>query len=308
MTGRPVAEPASAATVTPPARVRLLVNPTAGRGRAAYAAEKVATRLRSHGIGVEVAPPGWPAAGAPLAASTAVVAVGGDGTVHRALQAVAGKGVALGVVPTGSGNDLARFLGLARADAVTAADVVAAGQLRTLDAVRVGGRWYLSVLAAGFDAAVAARGPLLSRSLGARRYDAAVLAELPRLRARPYRLELDGRVVHQSATLVAVANLPAYGGGLRIAPAAAADDGLLDVVVAGPVSRAAALRLLGMVRRGTHLSHPAVTVARARTVTVAAPDVVAYADGEPVGPLPLTCTVVPGAVGVLAPPRPPVGT
>ncbi|MBA3618272.1 MAG: hypothetical protein H0W56_01485 [Acidothermales bacterium] len=115
-------------------------------------------------------------------------------------------------------------------------------------------------------------------------------------------------MVHQSATLVAVANLPAYGGGLRIAPSAAADDGLLDVVVAGPVSRAAALRLLGMVRRGTHLSHPAVTVARARTVTVAAPDVVAYADGEPVGPLPLTCTVVPGAVRVLAPPRPPVGT
>lgn len=286
----------------------LLVNPAAGRGRAAYVAQAVTTRLRARGVDVDVAPAGWPAADAASGTPSAVVAVGGDGTVHRALQAVAGTGVALGVVPAGSGNDLARFLGLDRADALAAADVIAAGRLRALDAVRVGGQWYLSVLAAGFDAAVAARGPLLSRLLGARRYDAAVLAELPRLRTRPYRLDFDGRVVHQAATLVAVANLPAYGGGLRIAPEAAADDGLLDVVVAGPLSRAAALRLLVLVRRGAHLSHPAVSVFRVRTVTVAAPDVVAYADGEPVGSLPLTCTVVPGAVRVLAPPRPLGGT
>lgn len=292
--------------MTPPTRVTLLVNPAAGRGRAASAAAAVTSRLRSHGVRVEVAPSGWPAAGDPLGAGAAVVAVGGDGTVHRALQAVAGTPVALGVVPTGSGNDLARFLGLPRADPVAAADVVAAGHVRALDAVRASGQWYVSVLAAGFDAAVNARVDRmrLSRLLGALRYDAAVLAELPGLRARRYRLELDGRVVHRVATLVAVANLPAYGGGLRIAPGAAADDGLLDVVVAGPLSRAAALRLLVAVRRGTHLSHPAVDVVRARTVTVTAPGVVGYADGEPIGPLPLTCEVVPAAVRVLVPAAP----
>jgi diacylglycerol kinase (ATP) len=103
--------------------------------------------------------------------------------------------------------------------------------------------------------------------------------------------------------LVAVGNLPAYGGGMRICHGAVPDDGLLDVVVVHRISRPELLRVFPKVYKGTHLAHPAVELRRARQVSLAAPGIVAYADGERLAPLPLACEVVPSALHVLVPPR-----
>ncbi|MFE0426136.1 diacylglycerol kinase, partial [Streptomyces sp. NPDC058953] len=103
------------------------------------------------------------------------------------------------------------------------------------------------------------------------------------------------------AILVAVGNGDSYGGGMRICAGAALDDGLLDVVVVADCDRRTLLRVFPRVYRGTHLDHPKVTVHRARSVRLAAEGLTAYADGERLGPLPLTAECVPGAVRVLAP-------
>ena len=104
-----------------------------------------------------------------------------------------------------------------------------------------------------------------------------------------------------SRVLVAVGNTLAYGGGYRICPAADPTDGLLDVVIGGEFSRAGLLRILPRVRRGTHVGHRLVSCHQAGTVTLDAEGIVAYADGERLGPLPLTATAVPGALTLLGP-------
>ena len=205
----------------------------------------------------------------------------------------------LGLVPAGSGNDGARAIGLPL-DPSTALQCVMRGRLRQVDLARVGQRRYVSVLAAGFDARVSARTGLLPTGLGRLRYPLAALAALPTLQPAAYRLEVDGELMPAEAVLVAVANGSSYGGGMRIVPTARLDDGLLDVLVAAPVRPVQMLRLLPAVYRGGHVAHPAVRVLRARILRMHGPPLTAYADGEPVGELPLTVAVEPGALTVLA--------
>lgn len=296
-------------------RVALVVNPTSGRGRGAVVGMDVAAHLRRRGHVVEDLTSGSAVealgrARAAVAAGTdALVVVGGDGMVHLGAGAVAGSSVPLGVAAAGSGNDVARALGLPLLDAQASADVVHAGLVdgarRTVDAVRYeadgSAGWFVGVLGAGFDALVNERANRWTRPRGRLRYDLAIVRELPLFRPRRYRLCLDGEERDVTAVLLAVANGPSYGGGMRIAPDARVDDGLLDVVVCGPISRLELVRLYPSVFSGGHVDHPAVTVTRARHVVVDAPGIVGYADGERIAALPLTCEVVPGALDVLAP-------
>ena len=288
-------------------RVALLVNPTSGKGRGARAGTQAAARLREHGAQVDVIVGETGADAAELAARAvargydAVVAVGGDGMVHLVLQAVAGTGTPLGIVPAGSGNDFARLLGLEAHAYEAAADVVAAGQVRTVDAGQVGDRWFAGVLSSGFDSNVNDRANRMRWPRGAMRYNVAIVAELRVFHAVPFRIRLDGELLEREAMLVAVGNGTSYGGGMQVTPGALVDDGLLSVTVLGKLGKVEFLRVFPTVYKGTHVNHPAVSVHTARTVELEAPGVVAYADGEYVMPLPCTVTCVPGALQVLAP-------
>lgn len=283
-------------------RVALVVNPTAGKGRAAAAAEQARAALAGDDVRQLV---GRDAAEALHLCRQAVadgvdvlVAVGGDGMAHLALQAVCGTSTAFGLVPAGTGNDLARGLGLPL-------DVAsAAARLRepavAVDAVRTdAGVWWACVLGAGFDAAVNDRANRMSWPRGRRRYDLAVVAELRSYRPLPFVLHLDGERLEAEAMLVALGNAPSYGGGMKVCPGAVMDDGLLDVMIVGPMSRTLFLRLFPKVFAGTHVEHPSVRVLRAASVRLEAPSANAYADGEPLGPLPVSSTVVPGALRVV---------
>lgn len=294
------------------AGICLLVNPRAGRGTGALTAQRVAAIVRARGIDVTVPALDSPAdvrtaaAHAARRGEDAVVVIGGDGMAHLAVQEIAGTATALGVVATGTGNDFAAALGLP-ADVDAAATAIAGalegGRPRSVDLGRTGAHWWASVLCAGFDSAVNERANRLRWPHGKRRYDVALLAELTRLRAVPMTLDLDGDRVELVATLVAVGNTSTYGGGIPICPAADPHDGLLDVTVVGPISRRELIRVTPTLRRGEHLGHPAVRSYRARTVSLdstASPAVMAYADGEPVQPLPVTATCHPGALRILA--------
>lgn len=284
----------------------LLANPAAGGKDAASGVARLADRLRAAGRPVRVvanADPHLALAELHTAlqmGARGVVAVGGDGTVHLALQAVAGTDVPLGIVAVGTGNDAARSLGLPLRDIDAALDVVLADETRLVDAARAGERWFLTVMAAGFDAVVNERANRMTWPRGQMRYNVATVIELSTFRPLPYTIDLDGRSITTDAMLVAVGNGPSFGGGLRITEGASMDDGLLDVVVIKPVSKLELVKTYPKLFRGTHVSHPQYERHRARRITVAAPGVVAYADGERLAPLPLTVECIPSSVKVYA--------
>ncbi|WP_346623633.1 diacylglycerol kinase family protein [Blastococcus montanus] len=286
----------------------VLLSPAAGRGRALAVASSVLDGLRGAGLAPRVLAAATrpdaerQASDAVANGAGAVVAIGGDGAAHAALQAVAGTATPLAVVSAGTGNDLALALGVP-ADPVTAARAAAAdllaGRSRTIDAGRTAGRWWATVLCCGFDSAVTDRANRLRWPRGRRRYDLAVLAELARLRPYEITLTLDGVERTLPATMIAVGNTAWYGGGLRVCPAADPADGLLDVTVVGPTTRLELVRTKPRLADGSHVGHPAVTVHRAVRVELACAGVTTYADGELLAPLPAITECVPGALTVV---------
>jgi diacylglycerol kinase (ATP) len=220
--------------------------------------------------------------------------------VHLAVQALAGTGTPLGIIPAGTGNDVARYFDLPRKDWVAGAERVLAGSTRTVDLARSGSKHFVTVLAAGFDAIVNERANRMTWPKGQMRYNIATLAELRTFEPIPYTIELDGVPRNLEAMLVAVGNGPSFGGGLRITEGAVLDDGLLDVVIIKPMSKPGLVRTYPKLFKGTHVTHPAYEHHLVRTVTVAAPGIVSYADGERFGALPLTVECAAGALRVLA--------
>ena len=290
--------------------IALLTNPTSGRGRGARHRDAALARLRESGFVVRNlqgrdADEALDLARACVADGVeALVVCGGDGLVHLGVQAVAGTGVPLGLIPSGTGNDVARYLGLPRTDPVAAADRIIASRRRTIDLARSGDRWFVTVLAAGFDAIVNERANAMTWPSGQMRYNLATLAELRTFKPLPYVLQLDSgsgtETIELEAMLVAVGNGPSFGGGLRITEGALLDDGLLDVVVITSMSKAKLVRSYPRLFTGKIDGVAEYVHRRVRSVTVAAPGIVSYADGERFGPLPLTVTCDPGALVVLA--------
>ncbi|RJL35960.1 diacylglycerol kinase [Bailinhaonella thermotolerans] len=294
--------------------IAVLVNPSAGGGRGLRLLAPLVRALRARGAEVSVLRGHDPGETLELACMAvaehceALVVLGGDGLAHLALQAVAGTDTPLGIIPAGTGNDIAAALGVPVRDPAAAARIVSAGHVRELDAARIRpqagdheGEWFLSVAACGFDARVNERANRMAFPRGRARYAAATLAELARLRPIPYTITLDGEKIETEAALVAVGNTSMYGGGMRVCPAARPDDGLLDVCVIKAGTAWDLVRNFPRIYTGTHTSHPSVTTYQARHVALEAPGVIAYADGERITPAPLTCTVVPGVVKVLTP-------
>jgi diacylglycerol kinase (ATP) len=288
-------------------RCALLVNPTSGKGRFRGAVEAVAARLALGGFDVTTHQGSDAAEAADLARAVVddefdVLAVmGGDGLVHLAVQSVAGSTTALGIIATGTGNDVARYLDLPRGKPLEAADVIAGGATRTMDLGRAGSTYFATVLATGFDSLVNERANRMTWPRGQMRYNLATLAELRVFEPLPYSLELDGVRRRLDAMLVAVGNGPSYGGGLRMCEGALLDDGRLDVVVIKPISKAELVKVYPRLFKGTHVTHPAYEHHRVSAVSVAAPEIVAYADGERVGPLPLRVECVGAALTVCVP-------
>jgi diacylglycerol kinase (ATP) len=284
--------------------IAVLVNPTAGRGRGLRAADAAIPHLQRAGLRIlrfqgEDGDEAESIAQAAVADEVdALVVVGGDGLVNLAAQALNGTDIPLGIIPAGSGNDAARTLGIDRKDPIAAADLVIAGRRRAVDLGEAGGRVFVTVLAAGFDALVNERANRLRWPRGQMRYNIATLAELRVFGPLHYTLELDGVTREQQAMLVAVGNMSSYGGGLRMCEGAEPDDGLLDVVLIKPVSKPELVKVYPRLFKGTHVTHPQYERHRVSSVSIAAPGVVAYADGERVGPLPLTVRVLPGALRV----------
>jgi diacylglycerol kinase (ATP) len=287
-------------------RFHLLVNPTSGGGRGPEAALPVVRLLRDAGAEVVVDRSTGPVACARLARASAargdvVVAVGGDGMLSSVAEAVVGAQGILGILPCGRGNDFARMLGLSGAPENVARTLLV-GTPREVDVVDAGRKVVLGSVYAGVDS-------LASELVdGARRLPTAVQYPYAAVRAvlsftpTEFTVDVDGEVLHEEAYTVVVANSGYYGSGMHIAPGAVLDDGLLDVVIVRAASKLRLVRSMPRLYAGTHVDLDGVVVRRGREVRLSSlRPVTAYGDGERLSPLPLTVSVRPRALSVLAP-------
>jgi len=304
---------------TKPKRVVVAINPTASFGASRDVGPAVVQTLRAMGHEVtSLTEPDFDsllvsARAAVRSKPDALVVVGGDGMVNLGVNLLAGSRVPLGIVPSGTGNDMARGLGIPHDD--TEAAIRFLGDAlerppRAIDAVRIrwtdddgsrGERWFGCALSAGFDAIVNERANLMRHPKGPSRYIIALLAELVGLKPLHYRVVLDGEPLEVDALMVSVGNNVSLGGGMKITPDALVDDGLLDVMIVKPLSRFSFLRIFPRVFQGTHTTDPRVVMRRAKRIRIDADArLVAYADGERIAPLPVELEVEPGALRVLA--------
>lgn len=261
-------------------RAALIVNPTSGGGRGWRVLGQAAPLMARAGLHPEVVmctngdEPGALARQAAAAGHRLVVAVGGDGQAAAVAEGLVGSDTIFALLPAGTANDYARTLGIPRGDVRAAVETIAAGRTALVDTVKVKvadrERHFLNVVGTGFDAAVAGRAERIPILRGAGRYVLAIMAELPRFRAATITLEVDGATRELRAMMVAIANGVSYGGGMRVAPMATLDSGRLEVCVVGEVSKPEFLRAFPKVFRGTHVTHPAVTMLSGRVVRISA--------------------------------------
>jgi YegS/Rv2252/BmrU family lipid kinase len=236
----------------------------------------------------------------------AVIAVGGDGTVHEVANGLlkAGGETVLGVVPVGTGSDFARALGLPR-DPLAAAQALVTAERRRIDVGVVNGRCFLTISGVGFDGEVAQQVNSWPKVFGGTlMYVLGILKNLVTYSPVEVEIVLDGQPQRERLFLIAMGNTAWSAGGMWLVPPAQPDDGIFDIVIAGPLTKLEALVVLPKVFSGRHLGHPKVRQARAREVRItSATPLAIQADGESIGRLPATYTIRPAALSVLAPPR-----
>jgi diacylglycerol kinase (ATP) len=287
----------------------LMVNPTSAGGKGKALGEQFALGLKERGIDfVDLS--GSSALDALAKGRAAItdglidglVVLGGDGMVHLGVNLVAETGLPLMVVGAGTGNDSARLFGMPIHDVPASLEYLAANlsTFRSVDAARVtnaaGVKYLFGSVSAGFDAIVNARANGLRFPKGKSKYSVALFLELPRFEPIKYRVVIDGVSRELEAMLIAVANAPAYGGGMLISPSSSVTDGKLDLFIVHKIKRFELVRLFPKVFSGGHVTHPAVEFVSATKVELFADRVPAFADGEWVGETPLSVEVLPGAL------------
>jgi YegS/Rv2252/BmrU family lipid kinase len=297
--------------------VCLIVNPAAGGGKAGRVAPAVVQALRGHGLSVHRVDTRDLGHARELAAEAAdagetVVALGGDGLLGVLADVLRElPGAVLGVLPGGRGNDFARVLGIPE-DPIEACATIAHGIVRPIDLGLVSearpdahAQAFVGIASVGFDSDANRIANEAPPWLGGLVYPYGALRALFKWRPARFEIELDppGERRAFTAFTIGACNSKAYGGGMRAAPDALLDDGLLDVVILESVSKLAFLtRILPKAFSGKHVHEPGVRVFQAKEVAISCErPFTMYADGDPIGRLPVRVRALPGAVRMLTP-------
>jgi YegS/Rv2252/BmrU family lipid kinase len=285
----------------------LLVNPHAAGGRPLRLLPRVEARLRELGVPFSVQRTQSLLHGCELAREAAgrgetPVTLSGDGLIGAVAGALRDvPDAVLGVLPGGRGNDFARMIGLPL-DAVAACDVLANGRAAPIDLGAANGRTFLGIASLGFDSDANRIANEAPPQLGRLVYVYGAFRALTAWTPARFTVEVDGDRTEFVGWSVAAANSGFYGGGMRLAPHARLDDGALDVILVGDCSKLRCALTLPKVFRGSHVREPNVTELRGAEVHVSADrPFTVYADGDPIGHLPITLRAVPAALNVLLP-------
>ncbi|MBN2909429.1 diacylglycerol kinase family lipid kinase [Polycladomyces sp. WAk] len=286
----------------------MIVNPVSGNGRGRKVWERVSRLLKKEGLPYRVYFTTGRGHATVLSRQAvespqvkAVVAIGGDGTVHEVGNALVDTNVPLGYLPAGSGNDFAVAHRIPL-DPLKAWERVLHGRSRAVDTARIGERFMIGFMGIGFDAAVAKRvNDSRWKRFGKFVYAGGVLREWARFQPVNVRITMDGTLYDLDRVwLIAAAHIPNYAGGMQICPGAEDDDGRLDICCVRDVTRRDFLRLFPSVYRGTHVDQPFIVFRRAKQFTVSSEiPLLVHADGEVIGQTPIAVTVLPQSLKVL---------
>jgi diacylglycerol kinase (ATP) len=279
----------------------IAINPTSGHGKGSVYASKVIDYFSIHKLEYRT----FAASSAKLlmsdleafldaSACEGVIAVGGDGLAHSVLQVVVPRSIPFACIPAGTGNDIVRAFGWSLDDVSGFLNRVTSTSAIRIDLGNVDSEWFAAILSTGFDSVVNERANHLSWPKGPQRYNVAIAMELPRFVPIEYEIATDTRTFTTKAMLIAVGNGRSYGGGMLVCPHAKLDDGLFDVMILKPVSKIEFLKVFPKVYSGSHITHPQVEIFRTKKISLAA-YAIAYADGERIGPAPLSAECVKGA-------------
>lgn len=296
-----------------PSRVVIIANPHAGSGRARTTAMKAEQALCNLGVLTTLHLPQSLSElqsltkSVPVEGGSVVLACGGDGTIHQILQMTIANDLTLGIIPAGTGNDIARNIGipLKMGDSYfnSLAGLIHENHFDKVDASLItrgdASHWSLGVISAGFDSSVNERANRIKFGHGTLRYVSSLLAELVPFKLHNFTVEMDGISHSDPALLIAIGNGRGYGGGMRICPDANMTDGLLDVTWVGKAPRRTVLRLFPRIYSGRHVEHELVNAFKVQELSITSHESVIYADGERIGPPPVRVTVMPRAAKVL---------
>jgi diacylglycerol kinase (ATP) len=258
----------------PKGQLGIIINPAAGRGKGAAALERLLPEIQSAWAGeVRLYKTTGPGDGTHQAekaiaeGAVILVAAGGDGTLFEVIQAAAPKQIPVLSLPNGTGNDLVRTLGISSLE--HAASLLQSGKVMRIDAGLLEGKRFVNILSCGFDAEVGDKINKKYRHLkGTAAYLAGVVSTLFSYKALPLTLEIDGTKIERKVMLCAVANAQTYGGGMKVSPHSVVNDGLLEVILVGEVSRFEFLKTFPKVFSGSHLSHPAISTYQGRRIKI----------------------------------------
>ncbi|MGE5528623.1 MAG: diacylglycerol/lipid kinase family protein [Patescibacteria group bacterium] len=284
-------------------RIKMILNPIAGRGRGGRTREALLDVLQASGVEYDVAVTGQRGAGRLLARQAVadgydlIVAGGGDGTVNEVVNGMAGSHAALGVVPLGTGNDFAAMMGMPK-DPVASLERILRGERLAVDLCRVNDRYFASSVGAGFDGEVAYTANHGFKHLrGMVVYILAVFKAVFGYRPRRVRLSIDGGIWEGEITLVTVVNSRTYGAGMLVAPDAVADDGLFDICRAEKMSPLRIIMMLPKFIKGTHPTMPEITMSKGRDIWLeSTTPLYCQVDGEVIEESRLVFRLIPGGL------------
>lgn len=275
--------------------IGFVVNAKAGRGNGLNVWRAVERLLRERHMPYMAEFTEYPGHAVSLASRLAhidgmlsVTAIGGDGTVNETVQGLYGTGIPFGCIPAGSGNDYIRGLGLPR-DPEAALQTIVNRRLKRVDIGMAAGRYFVNSFGAGFDGEVARannnsayKGWMNKLRLGSLSYAITVVSTLASYQPKRISIEIDGKEkAFDDVWMVVAANIPYYGGGMRICPDAANDDGWFEVCVVHGLTRLQLLRFFPLVYKGAHVSLPYVTFLKSKRLSIASEQpLVSHVDGE----------------------------
>lgn len=224
-----------------------------------------------------------------------VIAVGGDGLIHMALQSAIPNSIPLVAIPAGTGNDFVRSLGWNPDKPLDPLWAALNEAPINIDTGNIDGEYFGAIASTGFDSLVNERANSIAWPKGPSKYNLAMALELPKFRPLEYQFQIDGKSYQREAMLIAAGNGRSYGGGMLVCPQADMSDGLLDLMILNPVSKREFVRIFPSVYEGKHVDHPKVEIIRAREIQIEAA-AICYADGERIGPMPANISAASGSL------------
>lgn len=286
--------------------MKIIANPRAGHGKGARNIQALRDAIRRRGrddtaLLTERAGHATEIARELAGNEPRIAVLGGDGTIGEVADALTGSGTELAILSVGTGNDVARSLGLPLNDLEASLDVAFDGQVRKIDVGRERDRHFVSVMGVGFPAVVAEQANH-TRLQGSAAFFVAVYRAISRLEPVSMTIRLDDRTLEGECVAVMVQNTPFTGGGLRMAPGAEVDDGLLDVVVVNGIGKLDLMVNFPRIYLGRHLKHASFDVYRTRSVRIDSPfPLPKMFDGDLQGVSPVDAIILPLALEVVVP-------